>query len=199
MDHLNQQQKDPTKKINIGIILSFEKKLLESSIGAKDDLKKIVYKSGWVGMYDKYSKLRIEMQGERLLSVIQKRMWNNLAKNTSVIQVCQDHNENVSLSVRDIINISFKPFLRDIASVVSTLLVKSRDVEIEVSDPIEQSSLSESIVIKRRYLTQLTSKPTLIKKDFYVVIVTSCNHTHYVSCTHFSNCEAACEYASTFR
>ncbi|KAI9339749.1 hypothetical protein BD770DRAFT_431538 [Pilaira anomala] len=45
-----------------------EKKLLESSIGPKDDLKKIVYKSGW--------------------------LWNNLAKNTSVIQVCQDHNED---------------------------------------------------------------------------------------------------------
>ncbi|KAI9363075.1 hypothetical protein BD770DRAFT_407438 [Pilaira anomala] len=129
------------------------------------------------------------MQGERLLSVIQKQYklkfpikscvllaqlhedYVQLALkqmatedeiqeaitledeiiSTHVIQVCRDHNENdiekknnvlqpddkqtiklgrtcncvVSLSVRDIINISFKPFLRDIASVVSTLLTTS--------------------------------------------------------------------------
>ncbi|KAI9364643.1 hypothetical protein BD770DRAFT_461062 [Pilaira anomala] len=89
MDHSNQQQKDLTKKINIGILLSIEKKLLESSISTKDDMKKIVYKSGLVGI-----------------------MRNNLAKNAIVF-----------LSVRDIINISLKPFLRDMVSVVSTSLV----------------------------------------------------------------------------
>ncbi|KAI9339720.1 hypothetical protein BD770DRAFT_415192 [Pilaira anomala] len=107
MDHLNQQQKDPTKKINIGIILSFEKKLLESSIGLKDDLKKIVYKSGWVEMYDKYLKKNNVLQLDDKETIKLGRICNCV----------------VSLSVRDIINISFKPFLRDMASVVSTLLV----------------------------------------------------------------------------
>ncbi|KAI9341288.1 hypothetical protein BD770DRAFT_431181 [Pilaira anomala] len=139
MDHLNQQQKDPTKKINIGIILSFEKKLLESSIGAKDDLKKIVYKSGW-----KQYKLKFPIKTCALLAQLHEDYVQLALKqmatedeiqeaitledeiiSTHVIQVCRDHNENVSLSVRDIINISFKPFLRDIASVVSTLLTTS--------------------------------------------------------------------------
>ncbi|GAA5800242.1 hypothetical protein HPULCUR_005667 [Helicostylum pulchrum] len=86
----------------IGYAISIEAMLLNNTIGTKDSLQDIIFASGLVPKDDDSKKLRITMQGERILPAIQKSLKLQLSLK-SYFLVCQLHEDYVQLSLHQVV------------------------------------------------------------------------------------------------
>ncbi|GAA5800231.1 hypothetical protein HPULCUR_005656 [Helicostylum pulchrum] len=97
-DHLISNHTD----MKIGYAISVEAMLLNNTIGTKDSLQDIIFASGLVPKDDDSKKLRITMQGERILPAIQKPLKLQLSLK-SYFLVCQLHEDYVQLSLHQVV------------------------------------------------------------------------------------------------
>ncbi|GAA5812910.1 hypothetical protein MFLAVUS_006371 [Mucor flavus] len=89
----------------IGYAVSIESMLLYNTIGTKDNFRDLIYASGLVPKDNNSKKLRITIQGERILPAIQKSLRLELPPR-SYFLLCQLHEDYVQLSLHQVVTAS---------------------------------------------------------------------------------------------
>lgn len=90
------------KKVNIGYVVSIEKKLLDTIIGTKENLKQMIFESGMVKKNESSKKLKIITQAEGVLANIQRSLKLELPIKSCIILV-KIHPDYLLLTLNQIV------------------------------------------------------------------------------------------------